>query len=246
ATARDLNGEDYKVVAIIGDGSMTCGLAYEALNNAGPTDRDLIVILNDNEMSISQNVGAIHKYLTRITTNPLYNRVRNELKGLLQRAPVVEELAIKLEESVKNLLVPGTLFEELGFRYFGPVDGHDLDALIDTLSSVRKMKGPRLVHVLTKKGKGFPLAEANPVVWHGASPFDKISGKMAKKSGGLPSYTSAFGKGLVELGEKHPEVAVITAAMPSGTGTGAFGEAYPDRYFDVGIAEAHAVTFAAG
>ncbi len=245
ATARDLSGEDFDVVAVIGDGSMTCGMAYEALNNAGHTDRDLIVVLNDNEMSISPNVGAIHKYLTRITTNRLYNRFRNELKGLLQRAPAVEDLAIKLEESVKNLLVPGTLFEELGFRYFGPVDGHDLDALLDTFKSVKEMTGPRLVHVVTKKGKGFPLAEENPVAWHGASPFDKLSGQMAKKSG-LPAYTKVFGQGLTELGAKNPEVAVITAAMPSGTGTVGFAEAFPDRYFDVGIAEGHAVTFAAG
>src|SRR5690606_3773531 len=138
-------------------------------------------------ISISRNVGAVHRYLTRITTNPLYNRARNQLKGLLQRAPAVEELAIKVEESVKNLLVPGTLFEELGFRYFGPVDGHDLDALLSTLSSVKSMTGPRLVHVVTKKGKGFPLAEQNPVLWHGASPFDKLSGQMAQK-GGLPAY----------------------------------------------------------
>jgi len=246
ATARDLRGEDYDVVAVIGDGALTCGLAYEALNNAGHTDRDLIVILNDNEMSISPNVGAIHKYLTRITTNPIYNRVRNELKGLLHRAPAFEDLAIKLEESVKNMLVPGTLFEELGFRYFGPVDGHDIDALVDTLASVRRMKGPRLVHVITQKGKGFPLAEQNPIDWHGASPFDKISGEMAKKKGGNPAYTSVFGKGVTELGRRHPELAVITAAMPSGTGTGVFGDAFPERYFDVGIAEGHAVTFAAG
>lgn len=246
ATARDMAGDDYDVVAVIGDGSLTCGLAYEALNNAGHTDRDLIVIVNDNEMSISRNVGAIHKYLTRLTTNPIYNRFRDELKGILQKAPAVEDLAIRLEESVKNMLVPGTLFEELGFRYFGPVDGHDLDGLMDTLNNVKRMKGPRLIHVITKKGKGFPLAEQNPVVWHGATPFDKISGEMAKKKGGLPAYTNVFGKGLTELGAKHENLAVITAAMPAGTGTGIFGDTYPDRYFDVGIAEGHAVTFAAG
>jgi 1-deoxy-D-xylulose-5-phosphate synthase len=246
ATARDLKGDDYEVVAVIGDGSMTCGLAFEGLNNAGHTDRDLIVILNDNEMSISPNVGAIHKYLTRVTTNPFYNRLRDELKGVLQRSPMVEDMAIRLEESVKNLLVPGTLFEELGFRYFGPVDGHDMDELIDAFTNVKKMKGPRIIHVITQKGKGFPLAEANPVVWHGASPFDKISGEMAKKKGGLPAYTNVFGKGLVELGEQMPHLTVITAAMPGGTGTGGFGETFPDRYFDVGIAEGHGVTFAAG
>ncbi|MGH7483329.1 MAG: 1-deoxy-D-xylulose-5-phosphate synthase [Longimicrobiales bacterium] len=248
ATARDLLGEDYKVVAVIGDGAMTCGLAYEGLNNAGHTRRDMVVILNDNEMSISPNVGAIHKYLARVSTNPLYNRLREELKAVLQKTPApMEDLAIKFEESIKNMLVPGTLFEELGFRYFGPIDGHDVDALVRTLRQVRPMKGPRLVHVITRKGKGFALAEQNPVVWHGAKPFDKISGTMdSKKSGGPPAYTKVFGNALVELGREEPRLAVITAAMPTGTGTVAFGDAYPDRYFDVGIAEAHGITFAAG
>ena len=246
ATARDLKGEDFKVVAIIGDGSFTSGIAYEAMNNAGHTDRDLIVVLNDNEMSISKNVGAISKHLNRIVTNPVYNRMRDEIKSLIRRSPGLENVALKLEESAKSLLTPGGLFEELGFRYVGPVDGHDLNALIDTFTQVRRWGGPRLVHVLTKKGKGYPLAEANPVVWHGATPFDKLSGEMAKKSAGPPAYTGVFGKGLVELGASHPELAVITAAMPSGTGTGNFGDAYPDRYFDVGIAEGHGVTFAAG
>jgi len=251
ATARDLQGQAHKVVAVIGDGALTCGMAYEALNNAGHTDRDLIVILNDNEMSISPNVGAMHKYLTRMVTNPLYNRVRNEIKNLIQKTPgalgdAVESAVLKLEESAKTLLTPGSLFEELGFRYVGPIDGHDMDVLLDTLGNVRSWKGPTLVHVVTKKGKGFALAEQNPVVWHGATPFDKLSGEIHKKKGGLPAYTSVFGKGLVELGAQRPDVAVITAAMPSGTGTGAFGDSYPERYFDVGIAEGHGVTFAAG
>jgi 1-deoxy-D-xylulose-5-phosphate synthase len=251
ATARDLRGDDFKVVAIIGDGALTSGMAYEALNNAGHTDRDLIVILNDNEMSISRNVGAMHKYLTRIVTNPLYNRVRAEIGKMIHRAPgalgdMVESVVRKFEESAKTLLTPGILFEELGFRYVGPVDGNDLTALLDTLRGVRRWKSPTLVHVLTKKGKGFALAEQNPVKWHGATPFDKISGEIAKKKAGLPGYTNVIGKGLVELGATHPEMAVITAAMPSGTGTGVFGDAYPDRYFDVGIAEGHGVTFAAG
>jgi 1-deoxy-D-xylulose-5-phosphate synthase len=246
AAARDLNGDDFDVVAVIGDGALTSGIAYEALNNAGHTDRDLVVILNDNEMSISRNVGAIHKYLTRVVTNPLYNRLRDEFKKLLDKHDAMESLASKIEESAKALLTPGTLFEELGFRYIGPLDGHDLQSLVATLRQVKKWGGPRLVHVITKKGKGYPVAEQNPVVWHGATPFDKISGEMAKKKGGLPAYTNVFGKGLVELGALHPDLAVITAAMPSGTGTGSFGDAYPDRYFDVGIAEGHGVTFAAG
>jgi 1-deoxy-D-xylulose-5-phosphate synthase len=250
AAARDLKGEDFDVVAVIGDGALTCGMAYEALNNAGHTDRDLIVILNDNEMSISPNVGAISKYLTRIVTNPVYNRMRDEVKNIMHRTgtlgDVMQSVVLKMEETAKTLLTPGVLFEELGFRYVGPVDGHDLPALVGALRNVRTWKGPRLVHVVTKKGKGYPLAEENPVIWHGATPFDKISGEMSKKKGGLPAYTNVFGKGLVELGADHPEMAVITAAMPSGTGTGVFGDAYPDRYFDVGIAEGHGITFAAG
>lgn len=246
ATARDLKGEDFEVVAIIGDGALTSGIAYEAMNNAGHTDRDIIVILNDNEMSISRNVGAMHKYLTRVVTNPLYNRVREEVKSFLDKHGTMEALALKMEDAAKTLLTPGSLFEELGFRYVGPVDGHDLPTLLSTLREVKKWHGPRLVHVVTKKGKGYAVAEENPVVWHGATPFDKIKGEMAKKSGGLPAYTNVFGKGLVELGAQRKDVTVITAAMPSGTGTGMFGDAYPDRYFDVGIAEGHAVTFAAG
>jgi 1-deoxy-D-xylulose-5-phosphate synthase len=252
ATARDLKGEDFRVVAVIGDGALTSGIAYEALNNAGHTDRDLIVILNDNEMSISKNVGAMHKYLTRIVTNPFYNRVRDEIKRILHKTQgtfggTLESVVVKMEESAKTFLTPGILFEELGFRYVGPVDGHNLSELVDRLRAVKQWKGPTLMHVLTKKGKGYPLAEQNPVKWHGATPFDKISGEdAAKKKGGLPAYTTVFGKGLVELGATYPEMVVITAAMPSGTGTGIFGDAYPDRYFDVGIAEGHAVTFAAG
>lgn len=247
ATARDLKGEDFKVVAIIGDGSFTSGIAYEAMNNAGHADRDMVVILNDNEMSIAPNVGAMNKYLTRVRSNPTYNRVREEVKSLVHRLPEpMEHLAVRFDDSLKNMLVPGMLFEELGFRYVGPVDGHNTAELVETLQNVRDMKGPRVVHVITQKGKGYPAAEADPVGWHGAKPFDKISGEIHKKAGGLPRYTKVFGRGLVELGATHPELAVVTAAMPGGTGTGAFGEAYPDRFFDVGIAEGHAVTFATG
>jgi 1-deoxy-D-xylulose-5-phosphate synthase len=251
ATARDLLGRDEKVVAIIGDGAMGCGLAYEALNNAGHTDRDLIVVLNDNDMSIAPNVGAMNKYLTTMITNPVYNRVRTEVKSLLQKAPrslseVVESVAGKMEESVKHLLVPGMLFEELGFRYVGPLDGHDLDVLLDTFGRVKDLKGPILVHVLTQKGKGYQPAEENPVKWHAASPFDKISGAGKKKSGGLPRYQKVFGEGLTQLGRENPRIVAITAAMPGGTSTSIFAEAFPRRHFDVGIAEAHGTTFAAG
>ena len=251
ATARDLRGEDWKVVAVIGDGALTSGIAYEALNNAGDSGRDLVVILNDNEMSISPNVGAMNKYLTRVVTNPIYNRLRDEVKKMLHRTPgalgdAMESLVLKMEEGAKGFLTPGILFEELGFRYVGPIDGHDMDTLVATLRGVRKWKTPTLVHVLTRKGRGYALAEQNPVKWHGATPFDKISGEMPRKKGALPGYTNVFGRGLVELGERRSDVTVITAAMPSGTGTGAFGDAFPDRYFDVGIAEGHGVTFAAG
>jgi 1-deoxy-D-xylulose-5-phosphate synthase len=246
ATARDLKNENHKVVAIIGDGSLTSGMAYEALNNAGTTERDLIIILNDNAMSIAPNVGAMNTYLTKIRSNPLYNRVREDIKGLIHRLPEpMEQIAIRLDDSLKNMFVAGMLFEDLGVRYVGPIDGHDMDVLVDTLVNVKSMRGPRVVHVITQKGKGYAQAEKDPVVWHGASPFDKISGEMAKKSG-LPAYTKVFGRGLVELGARVPELAVITAAMPDGTGTGAFADAYPERFFDVGIAEGHAVTFAAG
>jgi 1-deoxy-D-xylulose-5-phosphate synthase len=247
ATARDLLGDDYKVVAIIGDGALTSGIAYEAMNNAGHTERDLIVVLNDNDMSIAPNVGAMNRYLTRLRSNPLYNRVRDELKGIVHRLPEpMEHLAVKLDDSIKNMVVPGMVFEDLGFRYVGPIDGHDLPELIETLDNVKDMRGPRVVHVLTRKGKGYRQAEEDPVGWHGAKPFDKISGQVHKKSGGLPRYTNVFGRGLVELGAENERLAVITAAMPGGTGTGAFGKQYPDRFFDVGIAEGHAVTFATG
>jgi 1-deoxy-D-xylulose-5-phosphate synthase len=251
ATARDLLGRDEKVVAIIGDGAMSCGLAYEALNNAGHTDRDFIVVLNDNDMSIAPNVGAMNKYLTTMITNPVYNRVRSEVKSLLGRAPrslseVVESVAGRMEESVKHLLVPGMIFEELGFRYVGPVDGHDMDVLVDTFSRIRTLGGPILVHVLTQKGKGFSLAEENPVKWHAASPFDKISGVGKKKAGGLPRYQKVFGEGLTDLGRNEPRLVAITAAMPGGTSTGVFAGTFPERFFDVGIAEGHATTFAAG
>ena len=251
AIARDLNGDDFSVVAIIGDGAMGCGLAYEALNNAGHTDRNLIVVLNDNDHSIAPNVGAMNKYLTGVRTNPVYNRIRGEVKDLLSKGPggargVMRRLAGRLDEKLKSLFVPGMLFEELGFRYIGPIDGHDLDSLVDTLARVRALDGPILVHVITQKGKGFSLAEEDAYTWHARPPFDKISGEVKKGSGGLPRYQKVFGKGLKELGELDSRVVAFTGGMPDGTSTDIFGEAFPDRFFDVGIAEGHAVTAAAG
>jgi 1-deoxy-D-xylulose-5-phosphate synthase len=251
AVGRDLVGEDFDVVAVIGDGAMGCGLAYEALNNAGHTGRDFVVVLNDNDMSIAPAVGAMNKYLTGMITNPAYNKMRGLVKEVLHRTPtavgdVMEELAGRMEESLKHLLTPGLIFEELGFRYIGPVDGHDVEALVDTFKRVRKMNGPILVHALTQKGKGFTHAEDDPWTWHAAGPFDKVTGKGTGKSAGLPRYQKVFGKGLIELADADPRVVTITAAMPDGTSTDMFAEAHPDRYFDVGIAEGHGVTFAAG
>src|SRR5688572_2514463 len=246
AAGRDLLGDTYKVVAVLGDGALTSGLAYEGLNNAGHSGRDLIVILNDNEMSIAPNVGAISKYLTSIQRNPLYNRMRAKIGGVLEGHPSLNTLIRKWEESVKSFLTPGVLFEELGFRYFGPLNGHDIDNLVDTLSAVRGMSGPRLVHVLTQKGKGFPAGE-HVEKWHALPPgHDPSTGKQVKAASGNANYTTVFGRGLSELMTEKQDLVAITAAMPSGTGTAVVAKAHPTRFFDVGIAEGHAVTFAAG
>ncbi|MBK6488691.1 MAG: 1-deoxy-D-xylulose-5-phosphate synthase [Gemmatimonadetes bacterium] len=246
AAGRDIQGDDYKVVAIIGDGSLTSGLAYEALNNAGHSDRDVVVILNDNEMSIAPNVGAMSRYLTQVQRNPLYNRVRDKIGEFVETHDALNTLVRKWEESVKSFLTPGVLFEELGFRYFGPLDGHDLDVLIDTLEVVRDRGGPRLVHVVTQKGRGFPAGE-HVEKWHALPPgHDPATGKQRTAASGNPNYTAVFGAGLSALMDERGDVVAITAAMPSGTGTGGVATAHPSRFFDVGIAEGHAVTFAAG
>jgi 1-deoxy-D-xylulose-5-phosphate synthase len=250
ATARDINGDKFKVVSILGDGALTCGLAYEGLNNAGASGRDFVVILNDNEMSIAPNVGAMSKYLTSIQRNPLYNRVRSAIGSVMESTPAklkgVSHMVRKWEESMKAFLTPGVLFEELGFRYFGPIDGHDIDALMDTLTAVRDFSGPRLVHVITQKGKGFPAGE-HTEKWHALPPgHDPATGKQLKVSSANAAYTAVFGKALAELATENEKIVAITAAMPSGTGTGVFASTHPDRFFDVGIAEGHAVTFAAG
>ena len=252
AAGRDILGEDYKVVAILGDGALTSGMAYEGLNNAGHSDRDFIVVLNDNEMSIAPNVGAMSKYLNSIQRNPLYNRVRNKIGEFADAAPgplsSMGSLVRKWEESVKAFLTPGVLFEELGLRYFGPIDGHDIGSLIENFESVRNMTGPRLVHVVTHKGKGFPAGEhSTGEKWHALPPgYEPSTGKPAKASTARATYTKVFGKGLAELAAEDERVVTITAAMPSGTGTDAVAKAVPQRFFDVGIAEGHAVTFAAG
>ena len=251
ATARDLLGQDHKVVAVVGDGAMTCGLSYEGMNNAGHSDRDIILIVNDNGMSISPNVGAISKTLGRIVANPLTNRVRDRVKQVTIKlggvfGEGVVDFAKNVEESVKNLFSQGMFFEELGFRYFGPIDGHDLPKLCDTLRFVRGLTGPRVIHVITEKGKGFGFAEENREKWHGLAAYDPETGEARKKASGPPTWTQVFGDALSELAADHKDFVVITAAMPSGTGTGIFQKAWPERFFDAGIAEGHAVTFAAG
>jgi 1-deoxy-D-xylulose-5-phosphate synthase len=251
ATARDLRGGDNKVVAVVGDGALTCGLSYEGMNNAGHSDRDIILIVNDNGMSISPNVGAISRTLGGIVANPLTNKLRERVKGLTVAASRVfgervVDLAKNIEESAKNLFSDGMFFEEMGFRYFGPIDGHDLRKLTETLRFVRDLRGPRVIHVLTEKGKGFAYAEENREKWHGLAAYDPVTGESRKKSSGPPTWTQVFGDGLTALGHEFPDFVAITAAMPSGTGTNIFQSAWPDRFFDVGIAEGHAVTFAGG
>ncbi len=251
ATARDLKGETGKVLAVVGDGALTCGLSYEGMNNAGHSERDIILIVNDNGMSISPNVGAIHKTLGGIVASPMTNRMREHIKTWTHKlgkvfGPEVVELAKNLEESAKNLFSDGMFFEEMGFRYFGPIDGHDLKKLIDTMHFVKPMTGPRVIHVMTQKGKGFPLAEANKEKWHGLAAYDPETGEPRKKSSGPPTWTQVFGDAITALAADDPQLVTVTAAMPSGTGTNIFQKKWPGRFFDVGIAEGHGVTFAAG
>ncbi len=249
AKARDLRGDKNKVIAVIGDGSMTAGLAFEGLNHAGHLDTDLIVILNDNEMSISQNVGGLSSYLNRIMTGHFYNKFRKETETFLRHIPKfggsMLELAKKAEESFKNLIVPGMLFEELGFTYFGPIDGHDMSFLFETLGNIKNINGPVLLHLVTKKGKGYKPAEERPDEFHGVGSFDIATGKTTKL-GESRSFTDVFGETMVELARGDDDIIAITAAMPQGTGLDRFAKEFPDRFIDVGIAEQHAVTFAAG
>ena len=250
AVARDLKGDDYKVIAIIGDGSLTAGLAFEGLNQAGHLKKDIIVILNDNEMSISQNVGALSSFLSRKITGRLATRIKKEAEGFFLSIPRIGRrlvsLAKRAEDSLIALLTPGMLFEGLGFHYIGPIDGHNLNELINTFHDARELNGPILIHVLTKKGKGYLPAEEQPVQFHGVGPFEKETGRPVKPEKKIASYTEVFGKTILELAEKDERIVAITAAMPEGTGLDKFAERFPDRFFDVGIAEQHALTFAAG
>lgn len=251
AAARDLKGEHNKVIAVIGDGSMTGGLAYEGLNNAGHLNKDLIVILNDNEMSIAENVGAVSSFLNRTMTSEFVHRIKKEVEGFLRGLDSdvgrgVLHVALKAEKSLKGLFTPGMLFQAFGFEYIGPIDGHNQERLLRTLEGVKKFENAVLVHVLTKKGKGYRPAEENPSLFHGVGPFDLESGIVRSSKGSPSSYTAVFGKTMCAIASADARVVAITAAMPDGTGLTTFAEEFPDRFFDVGICEQHGVTFAAG
>lgn len=249
AMARDIRKENNKVIAVIGDASLAGGMAFEALNHAGHADKDIIVILNDNERSISKSVGALSKYLNRIIAAPTYNKIRLDVEKLVKRIPRfgfrAYRAARKLEEGLKNLLIPGILFEELGFRYFGPIDGHNIDQLITTFKNLMSLHEPIFIHVITKKGKGYKFAEDDPVSFHGTGPFDLDTGKKLIADHPV-TFTEAFGQKVAELGAKDPRIVGITAAMVDGTGFSEFARAFPERFFDVGISEEHAVGLGAG
>ena len=246
AVARDLKGEKYQVVSVIGDGALTGGLSFEGLNNLGSLRSRMLIILNDNEMSISPNVGAMSKYLSKITTNPLYNRVRDEIWHITGKLPLgmktIRTGIKKIEESLKNLLVPGVIFDEMGIRYFGPIDGNDLPLLISTLENIKDINSPTILHIITKKGMGFAQAEANPIKFHGIGPAAKPGQKPDSKA--VPPFLEIFGNELSKLADKEKRIVAVTAAMREGTGLSGFAAQHPDRFYDVGIAEGHAVTFA--
>ena len=243
--ARD-KGESRRVVAVIGDGAMSAGMAFEALNNAGVIDANLLVVLNDNDMSISPPVGALNKYLARLFSGRTFNAARAAGEKVLAKAPSLLEFAKRAEEHVKGMFVPGTLFEEFGFNYIGPIDGHDLDSLVPTLQNLKALKGPRFLHVITRKGQGYKLAEDDPILYHGVSKFDASNGIVSGKGGGKLTYTQVFGDWLCDMAAADTRLIGITPAMREGSGMVEFAERFPGRYYDVGIAEQHALTFAAG
>ncbi|MCX5685857.1 MAG: 1-deoxy-D-xylulose-5-phosphate synthase [Candidatus Omnitrophica bacterium] len=247
--SRELKGEANKIIAVIGDASLAGGMAFEALNHAGQAGKDIIIILNDNERSISKSVGALAKYLNRIISAPAYNKVRMDVERLVKRIPRfgfrAYRAARKLEEGLKNLLIPGMLFEEMGFRYFGPIDGHNVTQLVATFKNLMNLKEPILIHVITKKGRGYRFAEEDPASFHGTGPFDLDTGEKCEPEG-ASTFTEAFGEKIAELASRDPKIIAVTAAMLDGTGLNKFAKNFPDRFFDVGIAEEHAVSFAAG
>ncbi|MBP9590822.1 MAG: 1-deoxy-D-xylulose-5-phosphate synthase [Steroidobacteraceae bacterium] len=239
-------GISRRVVAVIGDGAMSAGQAFEALNHAGPLDVNMLVVLNDNDMSISENVGALSNYFARVLSGKTYAALREGGKKILRRMPTVWELARRSEEHVKGMVLPGTMFEEMGFNYIGPIDGHDIDALVRTLTNLRDLPGPQFLHVVTRKGKGYAPAEADPIKWHGPGPFDPTSGTIFKEASSGPAYSQVFGQWLCDAAARDPRIVGITPAMREGSGLVEFSKRFPDRYYDVAIAEQHAVTLAAG
>ncbi len=246
AVAASRLGHKRHVVAVIGDGAMTAGMAFEALNHAGSLPADLLVVLNDNDMSISENVGALSSYFAKVISGRVYAHLREGSKKVLRPMPSVWELARRSEEHMKGMVLPGTMFEEMGFNYVGPIDGHDVKMLVRTLKNLKKLGGPQFLHVVTRKGKGYAPAEADPIKWHGPGPFDPESGTIYKEKSAGPSYSQVFGQWLCEMAERDPKIVGITPAMREGSGLVEFSKRFPDRYFDVAIAEQHALTFAAG
>jgi 1-deoxy-D-xylulose-5-phosphate synthase len=246
AVAAAQRGEERRAVAIIGDGALTAGMAFEALNHAGSLPTDLLIVLNDNDMSISENVGALSNYLARALSGRMYSHLRESGKKVLRQMPTVWELARRSEEHIKGMVLPGTLFEEMGFNYIGPIDGHDVKALVGTLRNLQKLRGPQFLHVVTRKGKGYAPAEADPIKWHGPGPFDPASGMIFKEASAGPTYSQIFGKWLCDMAERDPTIVGITPAMREGSGLVEFSKRFPERYHDVAIAEQRAVTFAAG
>jgi 1-deoxy-D-xylulose-5-phosphate synthase len=246
AVANRLSGSDRRVVAVIGDGAMSAGLAWEALNHAGSLDVDLLVVLNDNDMSISENVGALSNYFARLLSGRTYAHLRAGGKKVLRRMPAAWELARRSEVHAKGMVLPGTIFEEMGFNYIGPIDGHDVAALVTTLGNMRSLPGPQFLHVVTQKGKGYAPAEADPIKWHGPGPYDHVSGTLFKEASAGPTYSQVFGQWLCDVAEQDARFVGITPAMREGSGLVEFEQRFPERYFDVAIAEQHAVTLAAG
>lgn len=246
AIAADKEGKNRKTVAVIGDGAMTAGLAFEALNHGGDLDKDLVVVLNDNEMSISENVGALNSHLARLLTGNFYNTIRDGSKKVLSNVPPLKEFASKAEEHIKSMVVPGTIFEELGFNYIGPIDGHDVKGMVDTLRNMRQNSGPQILHVVTRKGKGYEVAEKDPIKFHAVPKFNPADEALPKAKPTSPSYSAIFGQWLCDMAELDPKLMAITPAMREGSGMVKFSQAYPEQYFDVAIAEQHAVTLAAG
>ena len=246
AVAAAKENKSRKVVAVIGDGAMTAGMAFEAMNHAGDIDEDMVVVLNDNEMSISENVGALNSHLARLLTGNLFNTIRDGGKKLLSTVPPIKEFASRAEEHLKGMVVPGTIFEELGFNYIGPIDGHDVEGMVDTLRNMRKIKGPQILHVVTRKGKGYPEAEKDPIKFHAVPKFNPQDNQLPTSKPSAPTFSAIFGQWLCDMAAQDSKLMAVTPAMREGSGMVKFSQQFPEQYFDVAIAEQHAVTFAAG